>query len=85
MENGLIIGLPQRPVIPAEAYEVLLIAALLDKIAKETGGIFVVEKAVVLVPLVNNAPPCSPSANAEGCGKEIVAGHIGRLLIIVGS
>ena len=85
MENGFVIGFFLRPVILTEAYEVLLIAAFLDKIAKETGGIFVVKKTVVLVPLVNNTPPCCPSANAESCSEEIVAGHSGCLFIIVGS
>ena len=85
MENGFVIGLPQRPVILAEAEEVMLIAAFFNKIAEETGGIFVVEEAVVLVPLVNNAPPCSPSVDAEGCGKKVVAGHAGRCFVVVGS
>ena len=43
MENGFIIGLPQRPVIPAEAEEVVLIAAFPDKIAE-----FVVEVLVAV-------------------------------------
>ena len=85
MKNGFIISLPQRPVILAETEEVMLIAAFFDKIAEETGGIFVVEEAVVLVPLVNNAPPCSPSVDAEGCGKKVVAGHAGRCFVVVGS
>ena len=85
MEDGFIIRLADATMITAELDKILLVFALPDILFELPQVELIVEKRVMLVPLVDDASPRSPSGDGEGGGEEVVVRHVGRNLVVVHS
>lgn len=66
MEDTLVIGLSAFPVMLAEFNEFFLVFPFLDVLFQLLQVECIVQKTVVLVPLVDDATPTGPSPDGEG-------------------
>ena len=67
----------------AHVEEVGAILAFLPKVARLLHAVLVVKERVLAVPLVDNAPPRSPSPNREHRGEEVIVGNtLGHLVAV---
>ena len=83
VENRFVVGLARGAMIAAEVDEILLKPALFDVGIELVQVERVVEERIMLVPLVDDAPPRRPARYAERGGKEIVVGHVLGFLVVV--
>ena len=82
-EYAFIIFLSALAVVLAHLEEVAAILALLEKFFEQPHAFRVVEKRVVALPTVDDAPPGCPSPDGERGGEKITVGNAWRNLVFV--
>ena len=82
-EDGLIVFLARCPMVVEHLQELAVVAALLHDGLQLLHGLFIVEKRILPVPLVDDPSPGGPSPDVAGLREEIVGIDILRLLIDV--